>query len=227
MLSFQAATTEMQEWMKTTLATTGPRLGLFTSTSTLTVRREQLGLALTRDQVRQKQVSATKYSYKQCTFTLVCIGGDLAAGDTTQGAEEVLSEGDEAEGEDAPAEEEEEEEEEEEGDNDDGDDGDADTTEGGDEDTTEDGALMPIDGDTSDEDGDDGDTGDDEDGGDDGDDGDTDSGDTDDGDTDTDTLANGEEEEDDEDEETTASDSEVTTGEHIHSPLWQKYMLDM
>ena len=71
----QAATTEMQEWMKTTLATTGPRLGLFTSTSTLTVRAEQLGLvlALTRDRVRQKQVSATKYNYKQCTFTLVCI----------------------------------------------------------------------------------------------------------------------------------------------------------
>ena len=73
MLSFQAATTEMQEWMKTTLATTGPRLGLFTSTSTLRVRAEQLGLALARDQVvhRQTQVSATKYNYKQCTFTLV------------------------------------------------------------------------------------------------------------------------------------------------------------
>ena len=55
MLSFQAATTEMQEWMKTTLATTGPRLGLFTSTSTLTVRREQLGLVLARDQVLHKQ----------------------------------------------------------------------------------------------------------------------------------------------------------------------------
>ena len=66
----QAATTEMQEWMRTTLATTGPRLGLYMSTSTLRVRAEQLGLALTRDQVRQKQVSATKYSYKQCTFTL-------------------------------------------------------------------------------------------------------------------------------------------------------------
>ena len=73
MLSFQAATTEMQEWMKTTLATTGPRLGLYTSTSTLTVRPEQLGLVLARDQVahKQKQVSPTKYSYKQCTFTLV------------------------------------------------------------------------------------------------------------------------------------------------------------
>ena len=74
MLSFQAATTEMQEWMKTTLATTGPRLGLFTSTSTLMEQLvEQLGPALARDQVvhRQKQVSATKYNYKQCTFTLV------------------------------------------------------------------------------------------------------------------------------------------------------------
>ena len=73
MLSFQAATTEMQEWMKTTLAT-GPRLGLFTSTSTLMEQLvEQLGPALARDQVvhRQKQVSATKYNYKQCTFTLV------------------------------------------------------------------------------------------------------------------------------------------------------------
>ena len=73
MLTFQAATTEMQEWMKTTLATTGPRLGLFTSTSTLMEQlAEQLGLALARDQVvhRQKQVSATKYSYKQVCLTL-------------------------------------------------------------------------------------------------------------------------------------------------------------
>ena len=64
MFLFQAATTEMQEWMKTTLST-GPRLGLNMNTNTaLRVRAEQLGLALARDQVvhRQKQVSATKYN---------------------------------------------------------------------------------------------------------------------------------------------------------------------
>ena len=61
MLTFQAATTEMEEWMRTTLSTR-PRLGL--NTTTLRVRAEQLGLALARDQVvhRQKQVSATKYN---------------------------------------------------------------------------------------------------------------------------------------------------------------------